>query len=92
MYIWIFHGKGLQIKVVIIQFMIGKSGNKVVSNQKLFTVFGKSVKKKTTKIHYSANHPKSLVLMAKQYRLNFQKNVRLKTNSKVFIISKQLVF
>lgn len=46
MYIWIFHGKGLQIKVVIIQFMIGKSGNKVVANQKLFTVFGKSVKKK----------------------------------------------
>lgn len=45
MYIWIFHGKGLQIKVVIIQFMIGKSGNKVVANQKLFTVFGKSVKK-----------------------------------------------
>lgn len=46
MYIWIFHGKGLQIKVVRIQFMIGKSGNKVVANQKLFTVFGKSVKKK----------------------------------------------
>lgn len=45
MYIWIFHGKGLQIKVVIIQFMIGKSGNKVVANQKLFTVFEKSVKK-----------------------------------------------
>lgn len=73
MYIWIFHGKGLQIKVVIIQFMIGKSGNKVVANQKLFTVFGKSVKKKQTKIHYSANYPKSLVLMAKPYRLNFQK-------------------
>lgn len=73
MYIWIFHGKGLQIKVVIIQFMIGKSGNKVVANQKLFTVFGKSVKK-PTKIHYSANYPKSLVLMAiKPYRLNFQK-------------------